>query len=68
MVQVDGAEAVAAAAEAAVVVVVAAEVVGGAVIDGAGGGLAFGAEAAVGVALVHHQSMSSIGRVSPLSM
>ena len=60
MVQVDGAEAVAAAAEAAVFVVVAAEVVGGAVIDGAGGGLSFGAEAAVGVALVHHQSMSSV--------
>ena len=55
-VQVDGAEAVVAAAEAAVIVIVASaagEVVRGAVIDGAGGGLAFGAEAAVGVAIVH---------------
>ena len=55
-VQVDGAEAAVAAAEAAVIVVVASaagEVVRGAVIDGAGGGLALGAEAAVGVAIVH---------------
>jgi len=54
-VQVDGAEAVA-AAEAAVIVIIASaagEVVRGAVIDGAGGGLALGAEAAVGVAIVH---------------